>query len=167
MCYSQVHNLSIIFWGKTSALPFRDSISGILRNRLESEYLPEWDLFFNSLPKSNDMEHASYAYSLRLLAERLGGEIRPPPVVFTRYRTASDFIDPVTFDGGPISKLERKQILVRMGLYDETVTKRRPRTATDTTTTKKKGAKSTVKQTKSRAKSTKGQDNFYMSALCL
>ena len=40
---------------------------------------------------------------------------------------------------------------------EEAVAKCRPRTATDTKVTKKKGAKSTVKQTKSQAKSTEGK----------
>ena len=55
-----------------------------------------------------------------------------------------------------VSILSAIYTIAKQNYEEGAVAKRRPRTATDTTATKKKEAKSTVKQTKSRARSTEG-----------
>jgi hypothetical protein len=73
-----------------SALQMQDAkanITKVLTVRQDTEFLPEWNLFFDSIPDTNIIEHDSYNNVLLTLANDVGGFIQKKEPHFATYKT--------------------------------------------------------------------------------
>ena len=92
------------------------------------KFIPEWESFFDLFPKdSNDARYNdAIDCTLAALAEKYRG-----PVQFKSFdmlkpgKEASDYVDAVTFRGGPVTDNQRQDILRAQGLADRRVVKKR------------------------------------------
>ena len=62
------------------------NITKVLTVREETEFLPEWNSFFDSIPESNTIAHVSYDNVLLLLAQDVGGLIQHKEPHFATYK---------------------------------------------------------------------------------
>lgn len=89
-----------------------------LKVRSESEYIPDWIAWFDGLPKNHSEAHSSYYNVLAHLVEHHSGPCKRTILAATgAIVTDSDYVDPITFKGGPVQKEERKELLESIDMY--------------------------------------------------
>lgn len=88
------------------------SILTLLSHRMDEEKIPAWNTFFANIPHTSSDMHCTYINAFVELATQYGGEVvsKRERINFCTLKSASDYIDPITFSGGPISRDQRKKV---------------------------------------------------------
>lgn len=99
-------------------LGIQANINRLLRNRSDASAIPLWNRFFESIPPSHHVAHSSYYDVLGLLAMNYGGPVKTRERVSSAaVKSASYYVSPITFRGGPVNKAEREAIEKSLGLF--------------------------------------------------
>jgi hypothetical protein len=94
------------------------NICRLLEIRMEHESIAKWTDFFSQIPKDEHTKHSSYINTLAILRTECGGNIQAPRQLFVaRLPSDCDFVDPVTFNGGAITRAERIAVLQSLNCY--------------------------------------------------
>ena len=89
-----------------------------LAARGDMEFAGEWKEWFDKLPKNSAETHESYYNVLgHLSLNHSGVYVKPTRASLKSYLVDSDYVDPITFTGGPVSKDERVSLLTSIGMY--------------------------------------------------
>ena len=89
-----------------------------LAARGDMEFAGEWKEWFDKLPKNSAETHESYYNVLgHLSLNHSGVYVKPTRASLKSYLVGSDYVDPITFTGGPVSKDERVSLLTSIGMY--------------------------------------------------
>lgn len=89
-----------------------------LQSRDDTQFCSEWKQWFDSIPRSCDEAHESYFNVLHELSKNHSGVfVKSASPSVKAFLKDTDYVDPVTFRGGPVTSNERVELLKSVGMY--------------------------------------------------
>jgi hypothetical protein len=99
---------------------FRNVVA-TLKNRHDNNDIAATKVFFQSLPKTNEDIHPSYFNTFEYLYSNFGGEIvfNPKKAAVQNQRREYSGLCSITFNGGPVSRIQRMKKLKELGIDEQ------------------------------------------------
>lgn len=97
------------------------NVVATLKNRNDYNDIATTKVFFQSLPKTNEDIHPSYFNAFEYLHSNFGGEIvfNPKKAAVQNQRREYSGLCPITFNGGPVSRIQRMKKLKELGINEQ------------------------------------------------
>jgi hypothetical protein len=89
-----------------------------LQARDDTQFCSEWKKWFDSIPRSCDEAHESYFNVLHELSKNHSGIfVKSASPSVKSFLKDTDYVDPITFRGGPVTSNERVELLTSIRMY--------------------------------------------------
>ena len=97
------------------------NVVATLKNRHDNNDIATAKAFFVSLPKTNIDIHITYYNAFEYLYSNFGGEIvfNPRKAAAKNQQRVYAGVCPITFNGGPVSRMQRMKKLNELGISDK------------------------------------------------